>query len=334
MTETLRVALLGAGAIADSHLDAIGLAPPFTAVAVADLDETKAQAVATRHGFAAYRDYREMIRHERPDVAVIALPHFLHRDAAVFAAEHGCHLMLEKPMALSVAECDAIIEAGRRADIRILVGHTQHYIAENIEAKRIMDSGELGELVMIHDTRHTHYFQPSRPGWFLERALSGGGILANLGTHSIDKLQWLSGRYVRKLSASASYYGDRGDVEGSGMIYAELEGGIPAAIVQSGYLGAQRNETELIFTRGMLKVATGESLWISRGGGYEEVDVDRSVSPFALQYSDLLAAIKSGGQPSCTPAYARQVIAVLEAVYRSARTGTEQKVGQVEEPSG
>src|SRR4029453_8606589 len=99
-----------------------------------------------------------------------------------------------KPMAVSVSECDAIIQAGQKADIRILVGHTQHYIAENIQAKSIVQSGELGELVMIHDVRHTNYFQDSRPQWFLEKEKSGGGILANLGTHSIDKIQWLTDR--------------------------------------------------------------------------------------------------------------------------------------------
>ncbi|MFC5471197.1 Gfo/Idh/MocA family protein [Cohnella suwonensis] len=322
--EELRVAVLGAGAIANQHFDAIRATEGFAACAVADIDSGKSGEIARLYGIKAYRDYRELIEQERPDVAVIALPHFLHRETAVFAAEHGCHLMLEKPMALSVSECDEIIEAGRKADIRILVGHTQHYIAENILAKSIIESGELGKLVMIQDARHTNYFHESRPQWFLDKEKSGGGILANLGTHSIDKIQWLTDRTVRKLTASASYYGSRGNVEGSGMIYLELDDGVPATIVQSGYLGAPRNETELIFTGGMLKLVTGESLWISRGGNYEKLGATESANPFELQYSDLLTAIRNHSETSCTPEYARNVIAVLEAVYRSAETGSEQ----------
>lgn len=322
----LKVAVLGAGAIAGDHFDAIRAAKGLTACAVADIHSERASEVAGIYGIKAYQDYREMILRERPDIAVIALPHFLHKDSAVFAAANGCHLLLEKPMALSVAECDAIIEAGRRADIRILVGHTQQYITENIMAKSMIQSGNLGKLVMIHDARHVNYFRDERPLWFLEKEKAGGGILANLGTHSIDKIQWLTERPVRKLNASASYYGSRGNVEGSGMIFMELEGGIPAAIVQSGYLGAPKNETEIIFTEGMLKLVTGEGLWISRGGSYEKVENTGNVAPFSLQYADLQRSILNGEDPSCTPEYARNVIAVLEAVYRSAETGTEQQL--------
>jgi len=321
----LKVAVLGAGAIANQHFDAIRATAGLTACSVADIDSDRASELALRYGIKSYCDYREMIERERPDVAVIALPHFLHRETAVFAAEHGCHLMLEKPMALSVSECEEIIRAGRKADIRILVGHTQHYIAENIQAKSIIRSGELGKLVMIQDVRHTNYFHESRPGWFLEKEKSGGGILANLGTHSIDKIQWLTDRKVSKLSASVSYHGSRGNVEGSGLIYMELDNGVPATIVQSGYVGVPRNETEIIFTGGMLKLMTGESLWVSLGGRYEKLEVSGAdANPFERQYADLLEAIESRCETSCPTAYARDVIAVLEAAYRSAETGSEQ----------
>ncbi|WP_241243123.1 Gfo/Idh/MocA family protein [Paenibacillus whitsoniae] len=325
-TETMpyKVAVLGAGAIAKSHFDAIAKSDSYSACAVADIHLPRAEAVASTYGIRAYQDYRELIVTERPDVVAIALPHFLHKDAAIFAAEHGCHLMLEKPMALNVAECDAIIEAVRKAGVRMLVGHTQHYIAENIQAKRILSSGELGELVMIHDARHLNYFQDSRPQWFLEKDKSGGGILANLGTHSIDKIQWLTDSAVHKVSASTTHFGRRGDVEGSGIIYLELASGIPATIVQSGYLGANRNETEIICTGGMLKLLTGSSLWISRGGPYEQVAPEPIASSFELQYADLLEAIQAQHDPSCTPEYARGVIVALEAVYRAAETGVEQ----------
>ncbi|MDQ0915972.1 Gfo/Idh/MocA family protein [Paenibacillus sp. V4I5] len=322
----LRVAVLGAGIIAKEHFNAIRATTGFAACAVVDINLDKANEIAQLYDIMAYNDYREMIKQERPEVVVIALPHYLHKETAVFAAEYGCHLMLEKPMALSVAECDEIIQASRKADIRILVGHTQHYIAENIQAKRIIQSEELGKLVMIHDVRHTNYFQDSRPQWFLEKEKSGGGILANLGTHSIDKIQWLTDRTVRKLRSSVSYHGSRGNVEGSGMIYLELTSGIPATIVQSGYLGASRNETEIMFTGGMLKLVTGESLWISRGGEYEKLEPSNTAAPFELQYSDLLTAIRDHSETSCSPEYARGVIAALEAVYRSAETGLEQLV--------
>ncbi|MNY34892.1 hypothetical protein D3C86_1692660 [compost metagenome] len=179
---------------------------------------------------------------------------------------------------------------------------------------------------MINDVRHLNYFRDTRPQWFLEKEKSGGGILANLGTHSIDKIQWLMESSVRKVSAAVSHHGKRGNVEGSGVIYMELASGVPATIAQSGYPGATRNETEIIGTTGMLKLVTSESLWISRGGAYEQVEVPPMDTPFELQYKDLLRAIETKSETNCPPAYARSVIAALEAVYESAETGTEKFV--------
>lgn len=320
----LKVAVIGAGAIAGYHCEAIRSISGLSVCAVADIDSVKAAGLGERHRVPAYRDYRELIERERPDIAAIVLPHHLHGEAAVFAASRGCHLMLEKPMALTTGECDAIIRAVESANVRVLVGHTQQYMAENLFARQLIRGGQLGKVVMIHDVRHANYYADSRPDWFLDKKKSGGGILANLGAHSIDKIQWLTDGVVRKVDASTSYHGGRGDVEGSGMVYLELNNGIPAAIVQSGYAGAPRNETEIICTGGMIKLLTGDSVWVSRGGAYEQMDVPRTSTPFELQYADLLAAIRSGGEAGCPPAYGRGIIAVLEAVYRSAATGKEQ----------
>ncbi|GBG08381.1 oxidoreductase [Paenibacillus agaridevorans] len=320
----LTVAVIGAGAIAGRHFSAVAELEGLRACAVADLNAERVEEAAAQYGIPAYLDYREMIQRERPDIVAIALPHYLHKEAALFAASNGCHMMLEKPMALSVDECDEIIQAAQIGEVCVLVGHTQHYMAENIQAKLMIDSGLIGDLVMIHDVRHTDYFRDSRPDWFLEKKKSGGGILANLGTHSIDKIQWLTGSRVCKVNASTSHNGNRGDVEGSGLIYLELENGMPASIVQAGYVGAARNETEIIGTKGMLKLMTGDSLWLSAGGPYERVEVPRSVSPFELQYMDLLQAISSGGDTGCPPSYGRDIIAILEKVYASAVSGKEQ----------
>ncbi|WP_262686943.1 Gfo/Idh/MocA family protein [Paenibacillus baimaensis] len=322
----LKAAVIGAGIISDQHFEAMQRTEGYTPCAVVDINKDKAEQAAKRYGVRAYTDYHEMMETEQPNVAAIALPHFLHKETALYAAERGCHLMLEKPMALTTTECDEIIAAARRGNIRILVGHTQHYMAENLAAKAILNSGELGELVMINDTRHIHYYKDSRPQWFLEKAKSGGGILANLGAHSIDKIQWLTDSYVRRVRASVSHHGKRGDVEGSGIIWLELDNGIPATIVQSGYPGASRNETELIFTGGMLKLNTGQDLWISRGGTYEPVEVTAIATPFELQYRELRDAIREARDPECSGDYGRSVIAAIEQVYRSAETGTEQEV--------
>ncbi|MFD2332789.1 Gfo/Idh/MocA family protein [Cohnella sp. GCM10020058] len=324
--QTLKTGMLGAGAIAGNHLEAIRAVDGISACAVTDLDIGKAKAVADKYGIRAYDRFGPMLDAERPDIVTIALPHHLHKEAALQAVGYGCHLMLEKPMALDVQECDEVMEAADKAGVRLLIGHTQQYMAHNLEAKRILQSGELGEIVMINDARHTDYFQLRRPDWFLEKEKAGGGILFNLGAHAIDKIQWLTDGSVRSVRASVSHHGPRGNVEGSGAVFLELDNGIPATMVQSGYPGAARNETEIVCTKGMLKLMTGYQLLISRGGEYEEVEIAEQADPFVLQYLDLLQAIREGREPGCSGAYGRHVIASIEAVYRSAATGKEQKV--------
>lgn len=321
-----RVVLIGGGAIAGHHLEALRLHPAFKAVAVADLSTERAEGLAAIYGLRAYGDYREMVEREKPDAAIIVLPHFLHREAAVFCAARGCHMLLEKPMALNVRECDEIIGASLAGGSRVMVGHTQHYLAINLAAKEVIDSGRLGTLAMIRDSRDFHYFSDARPDWFFEKAKAGGGILANLGAHSVDKIQWLGGGRIVKVKAAVSRYGTRGDVEGGGIALLENEHGLPAVLSQSGYPGAPKDETEFVFTGGILKLNPREGLRVSDGGDYREIPVAAGVDAFKLQLDDLLLYIRDGREPACSMAYSRSVVAVIEEIYRSADTGKEREV--------
>ncbi|MBB6732421.1 carbohydrate-binding family 9-like protein [Cohnella zeiphila] len=337
---TYRIAIAGCGGIADRHLAAIKRMEETNgrarAVAVADTAQERAQAAADRYGgnAAVYVDYKQMIRETKPDIVVIALPHFLHLEAACFAAEAGCHVLLEKPMALTVSECDLIIGTVKRNRVRLLVGHTQRYIRENLAAKRLIEEGALGELVMAHDVRHTDYYANGRPDWFFRKELSGGGIAFNLGSHSIDKIMWLAGSQASSVAGSLSHHGGRGDAEGSMIAYLRLQNNLPATIVQSGYKGAPAHYTELIFTKGMLRLETGRGLQISRGGPYEPLELPESADPFLLQLEDLMQYIETGRPPACTMEYSRHVIEVLEALSRSHLSGQEELVsGLMDLPS-
>jgi predicted dehydrogenase len=315
-----RVAVAGGGGIAARHLEAMSTMKEILhPIAIADIRQERAEELASQYGIQAYTDYKVMIEQQKPDIVIITLPHFLHREAAVFAAVNGCHMLLEKPMAMTVQECDEIILAVERSGVILMVGHTQHYIRENLAAKRIIDSGELGQLVMISDTRHVTYNRPERPDWFFEKTKAGGGILTNLGSHTVDKIQWLTQSQIVKVQASVSYLMDRGDVEGGGMAFLETDSGIPATLCQSGYAGAPRNETELIFEKGMLKLLTGDSLWISHGGPYRQVVLEDETLPFVLQLRELNECIAMGREPECSMHYSRSVVEVVEAMYTSNR---------------
>jgi predicted dehydrogenase len=319
----LRVAIIGAGTIVGQHIEAIAQIDRLITVAVADVREERAQEVANRYGVKAYTDYKVMLDKEKVDIVIVALPHFLHKEVSIYCANMKCHILMEKPMALDVEECEEMILSAQRNHIQLMVGLTQHYFKENRKAKELIRQGGMGELVMINDARHQNYFVDTRPEWFFHKSQAGGGILTNLGAHSVDKIQWLLDCRIRKVSAHLSHYGNRGDIEGSGSVYLVTESGIPATIVQSGYHGVPRHETHLIFTKGMILLETGRGLWISEKGSYKEVPIQQTLGPYILQLLDLLDAIDEVRPLECSGEYAKTVNSVIEGIYRSHELGTE-----------
>lgn len=321
MTLVKTVALIGAGIISEYHLNALKEMNDLKAVAVAEINQEKGRDIAENYQLHFYTDYKEMVQQENPDIVVIALPHFLHKEVAICCANQGCHILLEKPMAINKEECDEIIAAAKRNQVQLMVGHTQHYFPENRQVKKLFNEKKLGQLVMINDVRHLFYFNEERPEWFFHKEKAGGGILMNLGAHSIDKIQWLTGSKIKRLKANVSYLGTKGNVEGSGVVYLETESGIPATISQSGYKGVNRNETEFIFTNGMIKLTSNGGVWMSENGEYRQVEIEDKKDPFILQFQDLLTSIYDGADPECSGQYARSVISAIEAIYQSSETG-------------
>jgi len=319
----IKVAIIGAGGIAVGHLEAFKLVQGMQAVAIADINEERAAQMANEYGLTAYTDYRKMVVEQKPEAVIITLPHFLHKPAAIECAELGCHIYLEKPMAMDEAECDEIIAAAERHGVKLMVGHTQHYLPANRCAKEIIREGSLGKLVMINDERHSFYFTDVRPQWFLEKDKSGGGIMMNLGSHSLDRIQWLTDCRFTRIKGSISFHGNRGDVEGSGIVYGETSIGVPVTLCLSGYKGSTKNELELMFTEGMLRVDVGGKVEISRGGAFEEVPIEDQTAPFLLQLDDFRKLIETGAEPYCNGEYAKSVIAAVQAIYRSHELGVE-----------
>lgn len=326
--KTFRAVVIGAGAIARDHMGAMSRSDRTVLAAIADIDRDRASELARSYGVKPYTDYREMIREERADIVVIALPHYLHKEVAIWCMSQGCHVLLEKPMAMNVEECDEINAAAVRYNVAVAVGHMQHYFPVNIKAREIVASGRLGRLVMMQERRHSHYFRPERPDWFLKRSQSGGGIVMNLGSHSIDKIQWLTGSPVTSVRASMTYYAERGDVEGSACLFIQTRDGITAAVSLCGYPGNIRiHETDLLFTGGQLKIQGQTQLWIrTEDGSEQQIDTSGQADPFTAQWADVLDNIEHGSSLSISGTYGRSVSAVIAAAYRSHETGREQAI--------
>jgi predicted dehydrogenase len=324
------IGLIGSGKIVGAHIKGISQLPNLQVIGVADLNKLQAESVIHEHGLSAraYESYKEMVVQEKPDIVLISLPHFLHKESAIWCASQGCHILLEKPMALNVAECNEIIEAVNQNRVRLMIGQTQRFMPALRTVKDIVDSGEIGELVMINDFRHAGagFFSDHRSKWCFSKATAGGGIMTTLASHSIDKIQFLTDSRITNVKAATSYHGHIGDVEGSGLVFAETERGVPATISSNGYKGVLRIEIELIGTKAMLRFAQREGLFMTKDAKYEPIEIKYKGNAFTLQMQSLLKAIATQTDSECSPEYGKSVIAVLDAIYESADTGKETTV--------
>ena len=182
----IRIGIIGGGSIAGDHLDGYLQAPDaVTVAAVADIDPDHARGHADRAGGArVYLDYREMLASTPVDAVDICLPHHLHADAIVAAAEAGKHILCEKPLCLSIEEADRVKRAVRAAGVTLMCSHNQLFLPAVSEARRLLSEGILGTVFQARTTdSFFNEFDPNNMGWRAHRATSGGGELIDTGYH-------------------------------------------------------------------------------------------------------------------------------------------------------
>jgi phthalate 4,5-cis-dihydrodiol dehydrogenase len=208
--------------------------PGYRLVAAADPHEAPRAAFARDFSARGYADVAELCTDPAVEVVYVATPHQFHRAHAVLAAEHGKHVIVEKPMALTLADCDAIIAAAERAGVMLIVGHT-HAFDPAVRAMRgIIARGELGRLGMILSFNYTNFlYRPRRPEEL--DTVKGGGILFNQVPHQIDTVRLLAGGKATSVRAQATVLDPARPTEGSCTALLAFEDGAAASLVYSGY---------------------------------------------------------------------------------------------------
>ena len=203
-------------------------------VAGADPHAAPREAFARDFNARAYADAAALVEDKAVDVVYIATPHQFHAAHAVMAAERGKHVILEKPMALTLADCDAIIGAAERAKVHLVVGHTHAFDPAVREMRRLIASGALGALGMIASWNYTNYlYRPRRPEEL--DTCKGGGILFNQVPHQIDTVRLLGGGLVTSVRAQAGRLDPARPTEANCAAFLEFADGVPATLVYSGY---------------------------------------------------------------------------------------------------
>jgi phthalate 4,5-cis-dihydrodiol dehydrogenase len=237
--KTIGVGIAGLGMAGAVMVRAAARHPGFRLTAAAEPKGAPRSAFARDFEANIHSDIRSLCENPAIDAVYIATPHQFHVEHASLAAVAGKHIILEKPMALTLADCDAIMAAVEKAGVRLVIGHT-HAFDPAIRAMRAMiASGELGRLGMIASWNYTNYlYRPRRPEE-LDTA-QGGGILFNQLPHQIDIVRLLGGGLVKSVRAHAGGLDPVRPTEGHAVAFlafkdGDFQNGAAASLVYGGY---------------------------------------------------------------------------------------------------
>jgi phthalate 4,5-cis-dihydrodiol dehydrogenase len=230
----LRIGLLGLGMAGGGMVSAVTGHPHTVIAGAADRHPDLRERFAADHGVAVEDDAAPLLRRPDIDAVYIATPHQFHREHAILAAENGKHIIVEKPMALTLADCDAMIEAAERNRVTFIVGHTHSFDPAIGKMREIIAGGELGRLAMIGMWNYTDFlYRPRRPEEL--DTSQGGGILFNQVPHQVDTARLLAGSPVRSVRAMTGILDPKRPTEGACMAFLDFADGTAASLLYSGY---------------------------------------------------------------------------------------------------
>jgi phthalate 4,5-cis-dihydrodiol dehydrogenase len=233
VTQPLRLAVAGLGLAGAFMIRAAVPHPRIVLVAAMDTLARPRETFAHQYGARTYADFHSLCQDDAVEAIYIASPHRFHAEQAIEAMEHGKHVLLEKPMALTLPDCDAIVAAADRTGMTLIVGHTHAFDSNVREMSRIIRSGELGRLGMILSLNYNDFLvRPHRADEFDPN--SGGGIAFNQVTHQIEVVRLLGGR-VRSVCAGLGALEPTRSTPGHCAALLRLENSVVASVIFSGY---------------------------------------------------------------------------------------------------
>lgn len=337
----LRVGVIGLG-IGRMHIEGWRQHPQVEVVAITDADAVRLAQVGDQFAIARrYTDAQAMLDAGGLDVVSVCTPNKFHKDLTLAALGAGCHVLCEKPMAMSAAEGREMLAAAKAVDKRLMINFSYRFSAASRGLKAQVDAGLFGDFYFGRSVWHRRRGMPGFGGWFGNKALAGGGPLIDLGVHRLDLALWLMG-YPKPTWVLGSSYdpiareiadkaGKHYDVEDLACGLIKFDNG--ATLVLEASWAANIQEAELMETRllgtraGLLQKNVNEG-YTFEANVYTEVNgapVDMHLkAPTASAKSamfDYAEAILAG-QPHPAPGEEGLIVMeILDAIYASAASG-------------
>lgn len=322
----MQVGIVGAGQVAVRHAVAYDAHPDATVLAVAEPLRERGEALAAAHEARWFASLDELLAAGGVDALSICVPHHLHRDAVEQACAARVHVLLEKPIANTLEDADAILDATSAAGIVLMLGFVHRFRSEVLHARRLLEGGAIGEPFSLLD-RFCSLGGPHPPAWVWDRAAAGGGVLMYGGIHVVDRLRWLLGREVLAVTARAHEAYGFGDVEDGLVALLDLEDGATATLFEhSPPFGRPGGwATEVFGTEGAIRIQTGEWVEVTTAAGTDRVDAEDELH-FEREIAEFVAAVAEGREPSVPGEAGRASLAVALAAYASAESGATVRI--------
>ncbi|MBN1998042.1 Gfo/Idh/MocA family oxidoreductase [candidate division KSB1 bacterium] len=329
-----RFAIIGAGAVAAHHVKALQQIPGVKIVTICRRDEVKARQFAEKYNLSFTVDFNDILADSSIDAVDITLPSGLHADIGVAAAKAGKHVIVEKPIDVTLEKADLLIQACRQAGVTLGVMSQYRFMDAVQDLYRLLDQKKLGELIQgdayIKWYRSQDYYDSG--AWRGTWALDGGGPFINQGIHFIDLLLSVMGP-VRCVYAKTKNVYHKIEVEDIGMAMLEFTSGaygvvqattavfpgLPARLEIHGTEGTVCIEGEKMafkHIRGEEAVRVGE---VTAAGAANPMSID--VTPFVREFEDFIDAINEKRTPIVNGLEARRSLELILAIYRSSREG-------------
>lgn len=340
MSEKLKFAFVGCGAIANKHAEALSMVPDAELAAVYDQDASVAKAFSQAKGVPFYDDVRKMISAEGIDVVSLLTPSGVHGRLLLDLADAGVHFVVEKPMALRLEEADEMIRACSLNGVQLFVVQQNRFNPPIQALRGALDQGRFGKLVMgtvrVRWSRHQQYYDSK--GWRGTWAMDGG-VITNQASHHIDMLEWCMGSVESVMAMTTTRLADI-ETEDTGLAILRFTNGALGVIEAT-------TATRPKDLEGSISIL-GEGGSVEVGGFYmnelktwqfgNEIPEDAEVfekqgstpKVFAWNHAeylkDVVRAVKSGRKGLVEGMDGRRSLELIMAIYESAETGSEVKL--------
>jgi predicted dehydrogenase len=314
----LRFGLIGAGKAGELHAHAIGASRRAKFVWIADPDRARGEALAERYGARHLSDFKEGLGDV--DAVSVCAPHHMLAGIAVTVAQAGRHMVLEKPMAISLREADTVLAAARSASVTLMVGFVHRYRPDVARAYELVQSGVIGAPRFVVD-RTANGDLGTWPDWVL-RSQNGGGLLMYSGVHRVDRARWFLGQNVLSVHGSTASLVENTDVDSSTAALLICDRGGRASLTQHFHVHdiPFTWETDIHGTEGMIRIRTGHGIdiWTRGSTRTEPAGQDRKFEGEIEAFIDKLE-----GKPVVIPTGedGRAVLAIALGVIESSRIG-------------